>query len=309
MLLEPQTSTRHARGFFTAILLASSFFAIPAHAQEAVVRGEPVSKSDIAALNPVCRLIMENPGIHHSQGQIKNAALFDRPEYNMAKGNSHLHHYCWALIHKQRYFRERSKTKRNFYFSQYLYDIDYVLKNSSKSWPYFDVLHLELASTYLIRADYPSAIKSIDDALRFKPDSEKAYLLKSDALREMGKKETAIKIAQEGLAKNPESSPLRRRLVKLGITPPEPPPPSVNVPPANAEAGGTQPDAGTATAPGSETNHGSPATEEGVKELQSDPSPATSEPAPAIEAKSEDSQNSPDGSQPRKNPYCRFCPD
>lgn len=312
MQFKPQTSTDNARGFLIALLFASSFSTINVQAKEIVVRGEPVSKSDIAALNPVCRLIMENPGIHHSQGQIKNAALFERPEYNMAKGNGTLHHYCWALIHKQRYFRERTKTKRDFYFTQYLYDIDYVIKNSSKSWPYFDVLHLELASTYLIRGDYPASIKSVDDALRFKPGSEKAYTIKSDAFKEMGKKETAIKIAREGLEKNPQSSQLQKRLVKLGVTPLELPPPSLqekSVNPAKPADVGTKQEAENAAATGSEISPGLTVIQNEVKELKSDPSTVPAEPAPAIDGKSHDSQNALDGNQPKKNPYCRFCPD
>lgn len=308
MPLEPKTSLSIAPWLFVALSFAAGVSTPDAHAQNVVVRGEAVSKSDIAALNPVCRLIMENPGIHHAQGQIKNAQLFDRAEYNMAKGNGHLHHYCWALIHKQRYFRERNKTKRNFYFSQYLYDIDYVIKNSSKSWPYFDVLHAELASTHLIRGDYAATLKSADDALRFRPDSERAYAIKTDALKQMGKKEAAIKTAREGLEKNPTSSQLRQRLTKLGVTPPEPPP----TPPAAAagtaspaEAGNKQGTGHPAT-PGTATPPAVSAEEKGTIAPDDASTAVSAEPAVAAEGKPDDSQSA---AQSKKNPYCRFCPE
>lgn len=309
MQIKLQISTGCVRGFFLAILFASA----TSNAEELMVRGEPVSKSDIASLNPVCRLIMENPGIHHTVGQTKNAALFERPEYQMAKGNTHLHHYCWALISKQRYFRSRTKVKRDFYFNQAMGDIDYVFKHTDKSWPHFDVLFLEQASMHMIRGNYPATIQKADEALRSKPGTEKAYIIKSDAYKEMGKKDKAIKIAQEGLGENPESRALRRRLVELGITPPETSPkPAKTADPVPAKAADgvpkieNEPEKTTdnRNETGQTTAVSREAIEGGRGESLTTPSDAsTGQDDPSLNNPEVESLNT-----PKNNPYCRFCP-
>lgn len=309
MQIKRQIRTGCARGFLLAILFSS----LTSNAEELSVRGEPVSKSDIASLNPVCRLIMENYGIHHTVGQTKNAALFERPEYQMAKGNTHLHHYCWALISKQRYLRSHTQVKRDFYFDQAMGDIGYVFKHTDKSWPHFDVLFLEQASMNMLRGNYPVAIQKADEALRSKPGTEKAYIIKSDSYKEMGKKDMAIKIAQEGLGENPESRALRRRLVQLGITPPE-----ISQMPAKTVAPVTgkvvhevpkienEPDKTTdnRNETGQTNAVSREANEAGQGEFPTAPSdaPTGQDDSPLKNPKVE-SPNI-----PKDNPYCRFCP-
>ena len=250
------------------------------------VRGEAVSASDMAALPPLCHLLLENEGIHHSTGQKRNAELFMRPEYQMAKGNIHVHHYCWALVSKQRYFRESAKGRRDFYFDRYLGDINYVFEHSPKTWGFFDVLHLELAGTYLIRGDQAKAIHHADQAIAARPASEKAYVVKSDAYKQMGKKALAVETALEGLKRNPDSKVLRSRLGKLGVKPPAPEeiarqaPADEPVPTAAATAETGDEGASTAEADGA----------------SSQPAPPTTESAATA------SQDA------KPNPYCRFCP-
>lgn len=193
------------------------------HALE--IRGEPASEADIATLPPVCKLILiEQPGVHHVVGQREHPELFERPEYRMAKGNPHLHHYCWSLIHKQRYFRAQGATQKNYRFTQFMGDIGYVLTNADKDWPYFHVMLLEEADLLIVRRDFPQAILKIQEALSHEPKYEKAYVLLYDAYLGMGDKKKAIKAAQDGLIDNPRSKPLRRRLKEQGILPPPPPP-------------------------------------------------------------------------------------
>lgn len=297
---------RHMR-HLSATLVAALFplLAYGAADKGIKVRGEQVPPGDIAALPPVCRLLLENEGIHHSTGQKRNAALFERPEYHMAKGNGHLHHYCWALISKQRYFRESQKTKREFYFDRYLGDINYVFEHSAKNWGYFDVLHLELASMYVIRGDFAKAINHADQALASKPGAEKAYVVKADAYKQMGKKELAVETALEGLNKNPHSKVLRSRLTKLGVKPPEakdiaaPTPTAPPSEPAAAAAAtpvsGSTPDAAS-PAPTAATPAAGAATE------GTDPAAGTA--AAATDAA--DATATADA--PKPNPYCRFCP-
>lgn len=246
-----------------------------ARASDLSVRGEPLSTSEIQTMPPLCKLIVVDiPGSHHGAGNgplTQYAPLFEEPRYQMAKNNIHIHHYCWALVSKQRYFRERDKNKRNSYLSEFNGDIDYVLQHSDKSWPYFDVMLVEQGQMQAILGNYGAAISKANEALRHQPSSEMAYVLKTDAYKNMGNKTAAITTAKEGLAKNPESTRLRKRLTGLGQTVP---PLAERKPPA-AE---TAPPTATAT-------------------------PTTSESAPSDKTPPETETIG-----TKNNPYCRFCP-
>lgn len=200
----------------TAMLL---FIAIRAYALD--VSGKPVPEADIQLLPPVCKLILiEMPGIHQGGGNTstKYGYLLDRPEYQMAKNNHHLHHYCWSLINRMRYFRAKSAGERDFWFSRIMDDTDYVLQNSPRSWAYFHVILLEQGLMMMLQRDYKGAVAKAEEVLKYKPDDEQAYALEFDAYIDMQNREKAIAVAQEGLKQNPRSQILLRRLQGLGIT-------------------------------------------------------------------------------------------
>lgn len=271
-------------GFSALMAFLSVLISLPGWA-EVSVRGEPLQASELQVLPPVCKLIVVDiPNAHLGAGNgplTQYAPLFEEPRYQMAKNNIHFHHYCWALVSKQRYFRERDKNKRNYYLSQFMGDIDYVLQHSDQSWPYFDVMLVEQGQMQAIVGNYAAAISKANDALRHQPNSEIAYMLKSDSYKNMGNKTAAITAAKEGLEKNPESTRLRKRLTGLGQTVPplaerKPAPVESSKEPSRSEA----PSAATpvSTAPVSDTA-------------------ASDKPAPAPEAIGT-----------KNNPYCRFCP-
>lgn len=255
-----------------------------AHASDLAVRGEPLSTSDIQTWPPVCKLIIiEIPGSHNGAGSgplKQHAPLFEESRYQIAKNNPHIHHYCWALISKQRYFRERDKNKRNSYLSQFNGDIDYVLQHSDRSWQYFDVMLVEQAQMQAILGNFSVAITKANEALTFKPSSEAAHVLKTDAYKNLGNKTAAIAAAREGLEKNPDSTRLRKRLKDLGQT----------VPPL-AERKPAAPENATPKDP---VRDAAPA---------SASSPASAEATPSDKAPSE-----PETIGTKNNPYCRFCP-
>lgn len=253
---------------------------------EVSVRGEPLQASELQVMPPVCKLIVVDiPNAHLGAGNgplTQYAPLFDEPRYQMAKNNIHFHHYCWALVSKQRYFRERDKNKRNHYLSQFMGDIDYVLQHSDKSWPYFDVMLVEQGQMQMILGNYAAAIAKANQALKYRANSESAYLLKTDAYKNMGNKTAAIAAGKEGLEKNPDSTRLRKRLERLGQTIP---PLAERKPPAVESA--------------------SPAVPEKASDSTSAPvaSPATTDNASAEKTAPE-----PETIGTKNNPYCRFCP-
>ena len=255
-------------------------------AEVVIVRGEPLQTSEIQTLSPVCKLILiDMPGSHNGAGNrplTQHAPLFEEPRYQLAKNNPHIHHYCWALVSKQRYFRERDKNKRKHYLSQFNGDIDYVLQHSDKSWPYFDVMLVEQGQMQMILGNFGAALAKADQALKYQPNSEHAYLLKTDAYKNMGNITAAIAAGKQGLEKNPDSTRLRKRLERLGQT----------VPPLAQRK------------PAAPENANPAVSEKGA----SDSAPASATPPAAEKADSEKTPPEPETIGTKNNPYCRFCP-
>lgn len=277
---------------FSVLFFAGT--ALPLHAAEKtlMIREEPLLATDILSFPPVCKLIVvDMPGVHHGAGNrplIEHAPLFERPGYEMGAHNSHLHHYCWALVHKNRYFRARGVIQRNHYFQQFMGDIDYVIENTKidgNDWPYFHVLLIELGEMLLIREDYPGSLAKTNEALAHKPDAEKAHTLKFDIYMAMGDKKKAIEAGQEGLKMNPGSSRLRKRLMNLGVSLPPLAEPDLVAPEQ------TQAQQDTAT-----------------QEIPSPPAESNSkiESAPNTDLTPEKEPS--DNKTPQSKSYCRFCP-
>lgn len=270
------------------LYLLGLFTAIPGYA-EVSVRGQPLTAAELQVMSPMCKLIVVDvPNAHLGAGGrplAKYAPLFEEPRYQMAKSNIHIHHYCWALVSKQRYFRESSKAKRNSYLAQFMGDIDYVLKHSNKSWPYFDVLLVEQGQMQMILGNFSAALSKANEALKYKPSSEIAYVLKTDAYKNMGNKTAAISAAKEGIEKNPYSTRLRKSLTRLGqAVPPMPesmPPAADNASPQDPAS----PDSATGT-----------------------PSDTAVTPDTSESAQDDKNARETETIGTKNNPYCRFCP-
>lgn len=284
---------RFSSPLLPTITLVGFFFSLlpsPSYSQQntILIRGEPLASSEINTLPPVCKLIVvEQPGIHHGAGDrplTKYAPLFEQQQYQLAKNNSHIHHYCWALVSKQRYFRARSKVRRDYYFREFIGDINYVIKNSDKSWPYFDIMLVEQGQMLMIRGEYVATIQKANEALRYKSDSENAFLLKFDAYKAMGKKVLAIEAAKEGLEINPDADRLRKRLMGEGVDVP----PKLQPKPEKSIADSILP----APEISDQEEHGKSNTLTKPTHVEPRAEPET------------DSTKEP----PSSNPYCRFCP-
>ena len=284
-------------------------------ANAVLLAGEVVSKTDMLMLPPVCQRIVNDLGFHGPVNQRMHPEWFDRPEYRMAKNNIHLHHYCWALIEKQRYFRAPNKDAREYNFSGFMGNIKYVLDNSSKDWQYFHVLLVDQAEMLKMRGDYPDSLLKIDEALMHKPDYERAYSLKAKVYLDMGDKNKAIEAAQEGLDKNPRSGLLRWQLEKLGATvPPLPPEDKPEVQNESAGSSGTANGAEvTIQNKGNEVLDGTTRAAEPISEPFDQKADERNQELKSVNASAAKSvpqnESSPVDSAPaKKNPYCRFCP-
>jgi hypothetical protein len=296
-----KNSLSHSRAAKTLTpLLAALVFSCPA---DAAKRFGTITESDKLTLPPVCKLILiENTSAHQPVGQVQNAALLDRPEYRMAKGNIHLHHYCYGLINKNRYFNGRTPQERRDFLNETIGEIDYVLVNSPKEWPYFHQLFFEQAEMFFLAGDLQKALLKANNSLNHRPTFDKAHALISDIYVKQGKKEQAIQQLHRGLEADPSSKRLLRSLRDLN---PKDPLLAKNAsrPVSSGDDRPTNPNAAsTRQTPEAQTNV-----------TASEPMPVESRnnavPNRPGAGQSEAMPASPPESPPATaNPYCRFCP-
>lgn len=258
-----------------------------------------VTETDRLTLPPVCRLLLiEKPGAHLDVGQTQNAQLLARPEYRMAQGNVHLHHYCYGLVNRNRYFGSKTKFERDDWLKETIEEIDYVLINSPKEWPYFYQLYFEQAEMYYIAGDLPRALVKANNSLAHSPNFDKTHALLSDIYKKQGKKDLAITQLHAGLGANPTSKGLLRRLKDLN-----PSDPYLLNPPKAAEK--ESPSGGVPTEK-KQASQESASIESAVKEPQFRAPPASENPPSQtiIAPQTGTTQSTPENA----NPYCRFCP-
>lgn len=255
------------------------------HAAQTEVRGEPLTQGEIISLPPVCKLILIDKPLSHLEyvgGEQQNAALFDRPEYRMAKNAIHLHHWCWATVSRERYFRASSSQAKFAYKEMFHDDIDYVIRNMRPDWEYMPFMHAEKGDMYWWDKNYVGAISEAQKALDQAPDFAKAYILQARTYRALNQKDKALAAATEGLKRNPTSRALKRLYDQVGGKHPYPEPYST---PQEQESAAPSPQAESlsgAAAAGTEQS----------KQPESQVAPPTA----------------PSENTPKPNPYCRFCP-
>ncbi|MBN2886978.1 MAG: hypothetical protein JXM75_09775 [Chromatiaceae bacterium] len=126
-----------------------------------------------------------------------------------------IHHYCWALIWTSRGQRARDASQRQAHWREAVSDLDYVLDRSTPGC----LLHAELLlqkAELLARLREPIAADlTYRLAIDADPDLDKAYAGLSRLLALEGREAEALAILEQGIAANPESVFLRKRLQRL----------------------------------------------------------------------------------------------
>lgn len=288
------------------------------------VNDRKLSTSEVAAMDPMCRLILvDKPFAHGYNQQKENADLLSRPEYEMAKNAEYVHHRCWAMVAKQRYFSARDKNDKAANKASFYGDMGYVLQNAPKDWKFLPQIHTEIGQMAVYEQDYRKALLSANNALNQSKTYVDAYVLLADAYLGLDSKDKARQAIKDGLALAPTSRSLIRRAKDLGV--PLPPPPAK---PAEAA-----PVASPYPAPTSEPAKATPAAPPVTDPVPvpvpvpiTQPAPPAP-PAPVPPAGQEAPAPTPtlgdkpatvlapppaptEAAEPVKkpNPYCRFCP-
>lgn len=284
--------------YLSAILLlySAATMADTSYIDTQMVNNEKISQKEISLMDPVCRLILiEKPGIHLRKN-MSGREILNNPLYEMAKDAPFLHHRCWALIAKQRYFATSDKGKKSQHLGAFNGDMNYVINNAPKNWKFLPQVYTELGQMNLSLRYYSGAILAANKAINLSRNFVDAYVLLADAYRGLGGSESQIKkYILEGLAIEPGNKQLMRRAKNMNLTVPE----SLSTPTQiKAEIDKkTIPESPTvAEKSQTDTSH----------ELITRENPTPQESRSNLDANYRESGAT---QAPRKNPYCRFCPD
>lgn len=128
------------------------------------------------------------------------------------KDYRHMHHYCDALLSINRAQASMNAQERGASYSRALDNLEYTQKAASAGfvlWP--DVLY-NRARIQRSRGDMVAATSSLREAIERNADYAPPYAELADIYVALGKRSEARKVLEEGLARQPGSRLLKRRL-------------------------------------------------------------------------------------------------
>lgn len=262
----------------------------------AKVHGQPpVGLNDLAGIEPACVLVLryvkreqDNPQLGVWYEQLKGSPLLDLPQNHIAKGALSFHHYCWAEVVRNRYYRESDarikKELAEYVVSSHKWMIDNA-EYIPGDWRYLPKVYINMGTGYLLMKNTGGAFSAFQKALSLDPRQQAAYTNLADTFVTLGKKPEALGYIKEGLRYFPESKALKRRYEELGGKPPYPEP----HPSAIAETPVATPAPDTVPPPPS------------VSSKEKAQAPEERDSAPKV------TDNTRTESTNKNNPHCRFC--
>ena len=123
----------------------------------------------------------------------------------------HIHHYCFALNFTNRFYKATNPNDKRHYLRSALDNHDYMFTHSKPDFWMRPEIHTEKAKQLRAAKRYSEAIAELTRAISIKADYWSAYVVLSDVLAEMNKKQEAISTVEKGLLYKPDSKALHRR--------------------------------------------------------------------------------------------------
>jgi|GEM_PF-4821842 len=272
--------------------LVFSFSQSYSYAQEVYT----VSRSELAFMPPYCTALQ---GKHHGMPQPQDSPL----RHTIPAGCPAVHHYCDALKFILRANRTMGSKRKNFGYSYNVQNAITILKDVTEEWrgvaPSCSLraeAHTNLAKSLLRMgkqqpAAVSQAINNLNQAIYLSPSFVRSYLALTDLYIDIGEKEKAKKIIEEGFVHIPNSKALTRRYVKLGGKPSDIKSVEKLVPATVEE--------NDSASKASHPIEVKPIEEKSIEETPAEPKPVSNTVKELSAPKN--------GSQ--KSPYCRFCPE
>lgn len=173
--------------------------AVGVHAQ-----GRDMTEEEFAVLPEYCHY-KQWVSTHHV-----DPPRSEKWENYFGRGFVHIHHYCWALVWLGRAYRAGvSEQDRKHLLISAWGGANYVLENTGPDFPIRAELYTRQLEISSLQRDERMAEQVFRKAVEADPKYVPAYLLRAHWLFKRDKSEEALKVAEMGLEKVPDSAQLK----------------------------------------------------------------------------------------------------
>lgn len=157
---------------------------------------------------------------------------YSDPEYQtmlatLGPDSLHVHHYCAALNHMNRYYRDHRPANlqdKQGQLREALNNFNYMVNHAKPEFILMPEIYMNRAITHSLMKRPVNAISDLQKAIELNPQLIRAYILLADYQIELKQGSKALSAVTEGLRQIPNSKPLQKRYVELGGNLPYPEP-------------------------------------------------------------------------------------
>jgi len=141
--------------------------------------------------------------------------LAEREQWARVLGESykHYHHYCWGLIDMRR--AASQPEKESFHLNRAIGNFDYVIRNSSQSFPMLPEVYLRLGMVFRIQGRHGDAASAFTGAIRAKSTYTPAFSALIDLYVDLEDLTGARNVLDWGLREAPNSKILLGKKAEL----------------------------------------------------------------------------------------------
>lgn len=132
----------------------------------------------------------------------------------LGENYQHIHHYCKGINYANR--ANAGGRHAASYLKQSIHNYNYVLGHMTPGFVLLPELLVNRGKVLNRQNKTSEAIEDFMAAIKAKENYTPAYIALSDAYKDMGDREKARKVLEDGLQHKPNSKSLKRRLDKLG---------------------------------------------------------------------------------------------
>lgn len=125
------------------------------------------------------------------------------------------HHYCWALLYIRRGNAEREPASKAHNFTVAVDNFNYVQKNASVNFPLMPEVNLQKGLALRLLDDHAGAAREFMTAIKLNRGYTPAYAALIDVHLDLGNREAAEAVLQEGLLRAPNSKLLARKKLEI----------------------------------------------------------------------------------------------
>lgn len=234
-IIFPFSYSKHLLSYLVAVAIATIVPSVSANVNTnhkalvgRTIKGMLVTETDAAILEPVCVLVLTNgTGHKYWYDVLAGNPILDLPQFNMAKNAVSLHHYCYAELARNKYFTARDKKKKGELVGIMISDYKFMVTAPEylpKDWKYMAHMFVKYGEALLLAGKEVESVRAFQQAFRHDVRYDKAYIAIADYFAKKGNRDQALAQVTEGLRHRPDSRRLKRLYADYGGKLPYPSP-------------------------------------------------------------------------------------